>query len=82
MTDGAIERLSRLTGPEISVVNLVAEGLENKRIATKLKISVYSVKKRLEIVYDKLNIEGPNVRVVLARYALLNNLSDSPNRKS
>lgn len=85
MTDGAIERLGRVVGPELKVVNLAAVGMENERIASKLRISVHSVKKRLETVYDKLNISGRNARVILAHYALnegLPNLFDRPNRKS
>lgn len=70
MTDGAIERLSRLTGPEIQVVNLVAVGMENWRIAKTLKISIYSVKKRIEIACEKLNIEGDHVRILLTHYAI------------
>jgi DNA-binding NarL/FixJ family response regulator len=84
MTDGAIERLGRLTGPEIQVMNLAAVGMENERIASVLKISIHSVKKRLELIYDKLNIHEGNVRVKLANYALnegVANLFSRPNRK-
>lgn len=84
MTDGAIERLGRLTGPEIAVIRLAAVGLENKHIATKLRIPIYSVRRRLQLAYEKLNIEGSNARVILAHYALhegLTNLFDQPKTK-
>lgn len=85
MTDGAIERLGKLTGPELAVVNLAAIGLENHCIAKKLKIHMSSVRRRLQLAYEKLNIEGSNARVILAHYALhegLPNLFERPNRKS
>lgn len=84
MTDGAIERLGKLTGPEIAVVNLAAVGFENKHIEKKLGISIYSVRRRLQLAYEKLNITGSNARVILAHYALnegLPNLFDKPKPK-
>lgn len=67
MTDGAIERLGKLTGPEIAVAKLAAMGLENKDIEKRLGMNIHSVRRRLQLVYEKLNIEGHHARVILAR---------------
>jgi DNA-binding NarL/FixJ family response regulator len=55
-----------LTQREIALVCLVAEGLRNKEIATRLNITEGTVKTHLRNVYRKLNRE---TRVALRMYA-------------
>lgn len=79
-----ISTIEDLTGPEILVMNLAGQGLENKMIAGELGISLASVRKRLEIISDKLNLHGKHYRVVLAHLALhrgMTNLFERTNRK-
>jgi DNA-binding NarL/FixJ family response regulator len=47
-----------LTGREIEIVRLVAEGLRNRDIATRLAISEGTVKIHLHNVYEKLRVDG------------------------
>ena len=46
--------MQRLTAREKEVANLVMEGLTNKEIASRLFISVHTVKANLENIYYKL----------------------------
>jgi DNA-binding NarL/FixJ family response regulator len=55
-----------LTKREEDVVRLVAEGLQNREIATKLKLSEHTVKNYLFHIFDKLGISS---RVELVLYA-------------
>lgn len=57
--------MQRLTAREKEVANLVMEGLTNKEIASRLFISVHTVKANLENIYYKLNISS---RVLLALF--------------
>ena len=56
---------STLTPREREVVKLVAEGLRNREIATRLSISEGTVKIHLHNVYDKLGVDG-RLELVLA----------------
>jgi DNA-binding NarL/FixJ family response regulator len=49
-------KLSLLSQRERQIVPLLAEGLTNKEIAQKLKISGETVKKHLKNVFDKLGV--------------------------
>jgi DNA-binding NarL/FixJ family response regulator len=55
-----------LTPRETDIVRLVGKGLGNKEIASKLGVSVTTVRSHLNSVYDKL---GPASRVELALLA-------------
>jgi DNA-binding NarL/FixJ family response regulator len=59
-----VETLSRR---ETEIVKMVAAGLRNKEIATKLTIGEGTVKTHLHTIYEKLGVHG---RVELAMYAL------------
>jgi two-component system response regulator DegU len=59
-----VETLSRR---ETEIVKMVAAGLRNKEIATKLSIGEGTVKTHLHTIYEKLGVHG---RVELAMYAL------------
>ena len=50
--------LKGLTGREIQVLLLVAEGLVNKEIAAKLKISEWTVSTHLRRIFAKLNVKS------------------------
>jgi two-component system nitrate/nitrite response regulator NarL len=55
-----------LTPREIDIVRMVAKGLHNKGIATKLSISEGTVKMHLHNIYEKLGVDG---RLALLRLA-------------
>jgi RNA polymerase sigma factor (sigma-70 family) len=62
------QELARTLSPrETEVVTMVATGLTNKQIASRLSISEGTVKTHLHTIYRKLNVEG---RVELAVYAV------------
>jgi len=54
-TPGAV---SVLTPREQELLSLVAEGLSNKEIASKLYIAVETVKSHLQRIYRKLDADG------------------------
>jgi DNA-binding NarL/FixJ family response regulator len=55
-----------LTGRELEIVRMVAEGLRNKAIAERLSISEGTVKVHLHNIYDKVGVDG---RLELMLYA-------------
>lgn len=57
----------RLTGREMEVLQLVAEGYANKQIAAELRISIKTVEKHRQHLMDKLNLHQT---AGLTRYAL------------
>jgi DNA-binding NarL/FixJ family response regulator len=63
---GAQEAASALTAREREIVRMLASGLHNKEIASKLLISEGTVKIHLHNIYDKLNVDG---RFALMAYA-------------
>ncbi|MEN6350923.1 MAG: LuxR C-terminal-related transcriptional regulator [Syntrophomonas sp.] len=60
-----------LTSREIDVVRLVEQGLHNRDIADKLYISVNTVKRHLDNIYDKLGV-GSRIELVSKVYRLIN----------
>lgn len=65
----------RLSDREMEVVQLVAQGLQNKEICKKLFISVQTVKNHLHNIFDKLGVSD---RLELALYAIHHRLIDKP----
>ena len=59
--------LEPLTGREIEVLQLMAQGLPNKQIALRLEISTHTVKFHVSSIYNKL---GAANRTEAIRYAL------------
>lgn len=55
-----------LTPRELQVINLIAEGLPNKNIATKLGISEHTVKFHVNAILTKLNAQSRTEAVVRA----------------
>jgi DNA-binding NarL/FixJ family response regulator len=51
-------RDSALTSREIEIVRMVAEGLRNRAIATRLSITEGTVKVHLHNIYEKLGVDG------------------------
>ena len=64
--------MKTLTVRELEVAELVTEGLSNQEIASRLFISVHTVKSILENIFDKIDIHN---RVQLAVYYCQNNNS-------
>lgn len=64
--EAGTQALSGLTGREIELVRLVAQGHRNREIATLLFISEGTVKAHLHNIYEKLHIDG---RMALLRFA-------------
>jgi two-component system, NarL family, response regulator LiaR len=60
-------RVEPLTESEMTVLRLVARGVENEHIAQALNYSVYTVANRLRTIYEKLHV---NNRTQAALYAL------------
>lgn len=56
----------QLTSRELEVLRLAATGISNPQIATRLQISVNTVKAHIKSILDKLNLEN---RTQLAAYA-------------
>ena len=54
----AAVRDAALTPREIEIVRMVAEGLRNRAIATRLSISEGTVKVHLHNIYEKLGVDG------------------------
>lgn len=51
-------RFEELTGREVEILSLIAEGLNNPAVATKLGISRATVQNHRARIRDKLNIES------------------------
>lgn len=62
--------VDHLSDKEIEVMKLASIGLCEKEIAARLGVSVAAVKKRIEFILSKLQIEGRWARVKLAHLAL------------
>ena len=60
-------RVEPLTESEMAVLRLVAQGVENERIAEALNYSVYTVANRLRTIYEKLHVSN---RTQAALYVL------------
>jgi DNA-binding CsgD family transcriptional regulator len=60
----AVTARAELTGRELDIARLAAEGVANKEIAARLHLSLHTVQNKLHAAYEKLGIEG---RAELAR---------------
>jgi LuxR family maltose regulon positive regulatory protein len=56
-----------LTGRELEILHLIAEGHSNRAIAEKLVITVSAVKKHTGNIYGKLNVDSRTQAVARAR---------------
>ncbi|MCC6178241.1 MAG: tetratricopeptide repeat protein, partial [Chloroflexi bacterium] len=67
-----------LTPREREIVALIAGGLSNREIATRLVLSVRTVERHIENVYNRLGITGKAGRAIVTAYALRHRLVRSP----
>ena len=65
------DKLNELTRREIEVLKLIAEGLFNKEIASKLDISERTVKNHVSNIFKKIDVSD---RTQAAVFAIRNNL--------
>jgi DNA-binding NarL/FixJ family response regulator len=63
-------RIAALTERERQIIALVGEGLENKEIAQRLRpvVAEPTVRNNLSIIYDKLNIKGGRLGLLVYAY--------------
>ena len=73
---GAGKEKPLLSDRELEIVQLVAQGFQNKGIGEKLFISDNTVKNHLHNIFDKLGVSD---RLELALYAIHHHLIDKPN---
>jgi DNA-binding NarL/FixJ family response regulator len=59
-------RVEPLTESEMSVLRLVARGVENQEIAQALNYSVYTVANRLRTIYEKLHVTNRTQAAIFA----------------
>jgi two-component system NarL family response regulator len=71
--DGFNEPKPHLTRKETEVVRMVAQGLRNREIASRMFISEQTVKNHLRSVFEKLHVGD---RLELALYAIHHILND------
>ncbi len=66
---GAVRQplIDPLTGREIEVLQLIADGLSNQEIAERLTVAVSTVKKHINRMYSKLGVKRRTQAVVRAR---------------
>ncbi len=69
--DTAMDKLNDLTKREIDVLKLLAEGLFNKEIASRLNISERTVKNHVSNIFKKISVSD---RTQAAVFAIKNNL--------
>jgi DNA-binding NarL/FixJ family response regulator len=58
-----------LSAREIEIVSLIAAGLSNSAIATRLVLSTRTVERHIENIYAKLGVHGRAARAAVATYA-------------
>lgn len=67
-----------LSAREREVVALIAGGLSNRQISERLVVSVRTVERHIENVFNRLGIEGKAGRAIVTAYALRHGLIESP----
>ncbi|MCC6178512.1 MAG: tetratricopeptide repeat protein [Chloroflexi bacterium] len=65
-----------LTPRERDVVALIAQGQSNRQIAERLVLSVRTIERHIENVYNRLGISGKAGRAIVTAYALRHGLID------
>jgi DNA-binding NarL/FixJ family response regulator len=63
-----------LSAREREVVVLIAAGLSNREIAERLVLSVRTVERHIENIYNRLGIRGKAGRAVVTAYAMRHGL--------
>jgi DNA-binding NarL/FixJ family response regulator len=74
--DDRVEALARvpLSAREREVVTLIAAGFSNREIAERLVLSVRTVERHIENVYNRLGIQGKAGRAIVTAYAVRHGL--------
>lgn len=62
-----------LNPKELEVLQLVYEGLRNEQIAEKLIVSIHTVKKHLQNIFEKLDIKNGRLELMARRIKELEN---------
>jgi len=82
-TPASAADLSELSERELEVLELVAAGMSNERIAERLFLSTRTVERHLSNVYAKLRLSGKSARAAAAaRFSLLSVSRDEESRSS
>jgi two-component system, NarL family, response regulator DevR len=70
LPDSEAEKISKLTRREREIIALVGEGLENREIAERLRpvVAESTVRNNLSIIYDKLDIQGGRLGLLVYAY--------------
>ena len=70
MPDPEAVKIAKLTEREREIIALVGEGLENKEIAERLRpvVAESTVRNNLSIIYDKLDIQGGRLGLLVYAY--------------
>jgi ATP/maltotriose-dependent transcriptional regulator MalT len=63
-----------LSAREREVVALITEGCSNRQIAERLVLSVRTVERHIENIYNRLGISGRTARAIVTAYALRHRL--------
>jgi DNA-binding CsgD family transcriptional regulator len=64
----ALAPATAFTARELQVLRLVAEGLPNEAIATRLSLSTRTVERHMSNIYAKLDVSGKAARAAAAAY--------------
>lgn len=72
-------RISSLTAREREIIRLIASGLKNKEVATRLRISDITVRHHLTSIFNKLEVSDRQKLLILAHEHGLVELALSPN---
>jgi predicted ATPase/DNA-binding CsgD family transcriptional regulator len=67
-----------LTPREEEVAGLIAEGLSNRQIAEQLTLSLRTVERHIENIYNRLGISGKAARAIVSAYAVRHGLAEFP----
>ncbi len=71
-TDRLIDKVSKLTGRQLEVFNLLSEGLLNKQIAYKMNVTEATVKAHLTTIMRKLEVNNRTEVVLIANKISIN----------
>ena len=71
MANGREGKIARLTGREREVATLVCNGLSNKIVAQKLKVSEGTIKIHLHTIFQKLGVRGRS-ELAVALFGIIN----------
>lgn len=68
--DAPVDLLEPLTGRELEVLRIAAEGLSNQAIAERLTLSPRTIERHLSNAYRKLGVSGKSARAAAVAHVL------------